>query len=259
MLAGQSFAILSFVIILALVWLCYRLLRGRGVLFTVVYEWEHALTYENGRFAGLLPPGRHLRVGLRQRDIFTMRNTDQVFTTAPVDVTSSDRFIFRLAASVTYRIADPREAFENGYQDQLRLAVSAALVRIAAERTLDGVLSDRAALESALRALLDAPIGGCEIRAVTIASVALPPEIRRLVTEIERARLEGAAALERARGEQAALRSLANAARMLKGNPELMNLRVLQALAAPGKARPTLILGQHGLLPLSNAESPSPP
>ena len=77
---------------------------------------------------------------------------------------------------------------------------------------------------------------------VTVAadgSVTLPPEIRRLFSEVERARLEGAAALERARGEQAALRSLANSARMLKGNPELMNLRLLQSVSGSAKASPT--------------------
>jgi hypothetical protein len=38
---------------------------------------------------------------------------------------------------------------------------------------------------------------------------------------------------------------------MLKGNPELMNLRVLQAMSGTsGKAQPTLVLGQGALLPI---------
>jgi len=90
------------------------------------------------------------------------------------------------------------------------------------------------------------------------SSVTLPPEIRRLFTEVERAKLEGLATLERARGEHAALRSLANAARMLKGNPELMNLRLLQALAAAnGKRPPTLVLGQGSLLPIGSEAASS--
>ncbi|MFT3988485.1 hypothetical protein [Aestuariivirga sp.] len=86
--------------------------------------------------------------------------------------------------------------------------------------------------------------------------VMLSAETRKLYSEFERARLEGLAALERARGEQASLRSLANAARMLKGNPELMNLRLLQALQGqPGKAPPTLVLGaSSGILPVSPDE-----
>ena len=54
------------------------------------------------------------------------------------------------------------------------------------------------------------------------------------------------AALERARGEHAALRSPANAARLLKDNPDLMNLRLLQALGSGGKGT-TLVLGDGAL------------
>ena len=183
--------------------------------------------------------------------MYTLRNTDQVHTTPFVDVTSSDKFVFRWSAVAIYRVVEPRVAFENGHVEKIRLAISAALIKLAGERTLDAILSDRAGLDSAFGALVGSPICGCEIRKAAIAGIALPPEIRRLFTEIETS-----AALERARGEQAALRSLGNAARLLKGNPELMNLRVLQALATPGKGRPTLVIGPNGLLPLrSEAES----
>ncbi len=71
--------------------------------------------------------------------------------------------------------------------------------------------------------------------------------------------MEAVASLERARGEQASLRALSNAARLLKGNPELMNLRVLQALSAgPGKAAPTIILsGGSGIVPVSTSAGAS--
>jgi regulator of protease activity HflC (stomatin/prohibitin superfamily) len=248
--------LLASIVILGLLWLANRLVQGRAAPFTTVYEWDHALAYVDGRFDRVLPPGRYMNVGLRRRDVYTLRNTDQVHTTPFVDVTSSDKFVFRLSAVAIYRVVEPRVAFENGHVEKIRLAISAALIKLAGERTLDAILSDRAGLDSAFAALVGSPICGCEIRKAAIAGIALPPEIRRLFTEIERARLETSAALERARGEQAALRSLGNAARLLKGNPELMNLRVLQALATPGKGRPTLVIGPNGLLPLrSEAES----
>ena len=55
------------------------------------------------------------------------------------------------------------------------------------------------------------------------------------------ARHEGVAALERARGETAALRSLANAGRLVNDNPGVLSLRVVQELAA-GKGN-TIVLG----------------
>ncbi len=228
-------------------------------LFVTVYEWEHALLYIDGRFSHILPPGRHFNLGWRRRDVYTLRRHDKILATAPLDVTSVDKMVFRLAATVTYEIADPELAFEANDRDgQIRLAMTVALTKLAAEHTLEAFLTDRAALDEKLLALAPSPVAGCAIKAIAITAVTLPPELRRLFTEVERARLEGLATLERARGEHAALRSLANAARMLKGNPELMNLRVLQALSTPNaKRQPTLVLGQGALLPVgSEAATP---
>jgi regulator of protease activity HflC (stomatin/prohibitin superfamily) len=227
--------------------------------FVTVYEWEHALLYIDGRFSQILPPGRHFTFGWRRRDVFTLRRNDHFFATAPLDVTSMDKLVFRLVAAVVYTITDPQEAFEAHDRDvHIRLAVMSALTRLAAEHTLDAFLTDRAALDEKLLSLVPSPVAGCAIKTLTITAVTLPPEIRRLFTEVERAKLEGLATLERARGEHAALRSLANAARMLKGNPELMNLRVLQALAAAnGKRPPTLVLGQGSLLPIGSEAASS--
>lgn len=56
-----------------------------------------------------------------------------------------------------------------------------------------------------------------------------------------KARQEGLAALERARGETAALRNLANAAQMIERSPSLIQLRLLQVLSQqPGN---TVVLG----------------
>ncbi len=57
------------------------------------------------------------------------------------------------------------------------------------------------------------------------------------------------------RGEHASLRALANAARLLRGNPELMNLRLLQAVNA-GQKSATLVLGGTALAPVSPAGMP---
>jgi hypothetical protein len=55
--------------------------------------------------------------------------------------------------------------------------------------------------------------------------------------------------LERARGESAALRNLANAARLLESNPALQNLRLIQSISAAGN---TLVMGlPTGFVPLN--------
>ena len=69
---------------------------------------------------------------------------------------------------------------------------------------------------------------GVELLDVDIRDVMLPGELKRAFAAVIAARKEGEAALERARGETAALRSLANAGRMLDDNPGLLQLRILQ-------------------------------
>lgn len=219
-----------------------------------VHEWEHGLLYVDGRFTGILEPGRYRVAGLKDRLILTLPRFERFETFGPVEATSLDSLSFRLAGVIAYTIVDPRAAHEGEYRQRLRLAASEALVQISAERILETVLAERASLGAAALAII-APVPGCTINALTISAVTLPPELRRLYAEIERARLEGQAALERARGEQAALRSLANAARMLKGNPELMNLRLLQALSASGGKGATLVLGREAFAPTGPNES----
>lgn len=219
-------------------------LRNRPHLSKTVHEWEHGLLYVDGRFVQTLPAGRYWTFGFRDRLVVTVPGGPISEVAHAVDVTSQERLSFRLSATILYEVIDPRLAHEGNRQELLRLAASDAAVQLAASRSIETLLAERQGLGPALLALLGEPVAGCRITQAFVTAVTLPPELRRLYSEVERARLEGLAALERARGEQASLRSLANSARMLKGNPELMNLRLLQALSG---SKTTLVLGRDSL------------
>jgi regulator of protease activity HflC (stomatin/prohibitin superfamily) len=105
----------------------------------------------------------------------------------------------------------------------------------------------------------DAAKIGIDVLAIAVKDVMFPADLKRAFADVLKAKQEGQAALERARGESAALRNLANAARVLEGNPALMNLRLLQSLSAAQNAGNTLVLGvPGGFVPL-NAKGGSPP
>ena len=94
---------------------------------------------------------------------------------------------------------------------------------------------------------------GINVLAVETKDLTFPADLKRAFAEVLKARQEGLAALERARGESAALRNLANAARVLDGNPALMNLRLLQSLVSAQNAGNTLVVGvPGGFAPLKN-------
>jgi len=76
-----------------------------------------------------------------------------------------------------------------------------------------------------------------------------PADLKRAFADVLKAKQEGQAALERARGESASLSAnLANAARVLEGNPALMNLPFdAVALDLQQNAGNTLVLGLPAL------------
>ena len=101
---------------------------------------------------------------------------------------------------------------------------------------------------------------GVQMHAIEVKDVMLPGELKRVFTEVLKARQEGQAALERARGESAALRNLANAARLLENNPALHNLRLMQSISAAGAAGNTLVMGlPTGFVPLKNGQAGARP
>lgn len=215
----------------------------------IVHAWEFGLLYVDGRFVRELQPGRHrLRTLGRKVEVLRLPNAPLVMAAPVTDVITKDRFALRLGAMAFGRITDARKLIENQrqYASRFQVIAAEALAAVAAERTLDILLDERPPLSADLFGRLSGKLEEIEIESVTLTSMILPPEIRRMLTEAERAKREAEAGLERARGEHAALRSLANAARLLKDNPDLMRLRTLQAVSPTGKGA-TLVLGQDAL------------
>jgi uncharacterized membrane protein YqiK len=107
---------------------------------------------------------------------------------------------------------------------------------------------------------------GIELHDAALRDITFPGELKKIFTQVVKARQEGLAALEKARGETAALRSLANAAQMVQRSPALLQLRLLQVLGQQGGN--TVVLGvpnattipvrDGGREQLPPAESPEP-
>lgn len=215
-----------------------------------VSPWEKGALYVDGGFERLLEPGRHrlFRLG-SQVHVVPINLAPSYLATGPIEVITADGVPVRLSATVIYRVIDAELALQHPAYEAVRLAASQALLTLASKHRLEALMARPEPFDEALAAAAGGLAGPAAIERMALAGVVLPPELRRSVTEVERARMDGLAALERARGEHAALRSLANAARMLKDNPDLMNLRLLQAVGAAGKGA-TIIVGEGGLTPV---------
>jgi len=256
-----SAAVIAIAIAIVAALRVWKEFAGNAVIVT---EGQRGVVYKFGVYTREVGPGRHWAFPGTQIKI--VNTNDLVLSVSGQEVMSQDRLAVKLTAVATYGVRDVRKALETsaeGHYSQVYRALQLALRDLAAELPLEELVDQRTKLDDRLtqKAHQGFEAQGCELLVANLRDVILPAEIRRLATEAVRAKMEATASLERARGEQASLRALNNAARLLKGNPELMNLRVLQALSAgPGKAAPTIILsGGSGIVPVSTGPEEAPP
>ncbi|HYH96804.1 slipin family protein [Hyalangium sp.] len=223
-------------VLLAVVLLLAVLLTARFVVRkTVVPEGHAGLLYTQGRYERTLSAGlywlwratQHVElVDLRLRSL----------TVPGQEVLCRDQVTLKVSVAVRYAVVAPDVAHHRvqSYTDHLYLAVQLALRTEAGQHPLEELISGRVALSEGLLARVaeQARGIGLAVEAVELKDVMLPAELRRAFAEALKARKEGLATLEKARGETAALRSLANAARMVEQSPALLQLRTLQTLGS---------------------------
>jgi regulator of protease activity HflC (stomatin/prohibitin superfamily) len=225
----------------------------------IVPEGYVGLLYQHGKFVELLAAGRHVRWG---RNV-TVNSTDTRKTSMPVagqEVLTADNIAMKLSLLMTYQVANAVKAAHEtqNWSGDLYNAAQLALRSVVSGVAAETLLTQRLDIAPQLLARVqpDAAKIGLTVHAVEVKDVMLPAELKRAYGDVLKAKQEGQAALERARGESAALRNLANAARVLEGNPALMNLRVLQSLASAQNAGNTLVLGlPAGFVPLKNGKA----
>ena len=118
------------------------------------------------------------------------------------------------------------------YQEVLHARVQLALRQTLAERDLDTALAERGELGRAITDQVreSALEFGVELHQVQVRDFMMAGGLRNAYAEVIQARQHGLAALERARGESAAVRNLANAAQLMAQHPGIMQLRLLQAV-----------------------------
>ena len=133
----------------------------------------------------------------------------------------------------------------------LALGLAIAVATLLATRIMVRRLRWARDLHVAFREVLapQAEAVGVRIQAAEVRDVMLPGELRKAFSEVLKAKQEGQAALERARGESAALRNLANAARLIENQPSLATLRFLQTLEASEGPRTLVMNDISTLLP----------
>jgi len=200
-----------------------------------IMEYEQGLRYTKGRFVGILQPGRYW-VNPRVTSITKVDVRERLATIAGQEVMSQDGVSLKLSIIARYRIVDAHRAHNEveNCHEALYAALQNQLRAIIGGAPIDDLLEKRSEFGSMLeqRGAEGTERLGLELMGVEIKDIMFPGELKKVFTQVVKARQEGLANLERARGETAALRNLANVAETVQRNPALLQLRTLQTLTA---------------------------
>ena len=238
---------MELVIVVLLVGLIAVVLLRPAVTIATVRDYQRGLRYRQGRLVGLVDPGTH--VALRPfTELQIIDGRPTAITVPGQEILTADGVALRVSLTARYVVADPVAAVtsDQSYVSALYAALHAGLREVVAGRTADEILAGRGELGPAVGGAVATELArlGVELLGVDVRDVMVPSELKRAFAGIVAARREGEAALERARGETAALRSLANAGRMIEDNPGLLQLRILQQLGSTSGN--TIVLGMPG-------------
>lgn len=201
-----------------------------------VKQFERGLKYTQGKFDGMLEPGRYAywnHPGAR----ITVQVLDtrvQQLKVEGQDIMTRDKVTLRLTLTVEYAPADAPTTVHAvaDVKEALYLAAQLAAREYVAGITLDELLEGRDALTRYLEAQVTprAESFGVRVHRVGVKDVILPGEMKTLLNKVIEAEKAAAANVILRREDAAATRNMANTAKVIAENPVLMRLKELETM-----------------------------
>lgn len=201
----------------------------------VFREYERGVVFMLGRFWRVKGPGLVLIIPVIQQVVRVDLRTI-VMDVPSQDVISKDNVSVRVNAVLYFRVVAPEHAIiqvENYYEATSQLAQT-TLRSVLGQHELDEMLSERERLNSDVQKILDAQTDnwGIKVSNVEIKHVDLDESMIRAIAKQAEAERERRAKVIHAEGELQASAKLLQASQVLAQQPEAMQLRYLQTLAA---------------------------
>ena len=199
----------------------------------ILREYERGVIFLLGRFWKVKGPGLIIVIpGIQKMVRVDLRTI--VMDVPSQDVISRDNVSVRVSAVIYFRIIDPEKAIiqvENRVEATSQLAQT-TLRSVLGQHELDDMLSEREKLNADIQGILDhtTESWGIKVTNVEIKHIDLDESMIRAIAaqaEAERARR---AKVIHAEGEFQASQKLAEAAGILGGEPQALQLRYLQTL-----------------------------
>ena len=199
----------------------------------ILREYERGVVFQLGRFWSVKGPGLIVLIPVVQQMVrLDLRIV--VLDVPPQDVITRDNVSVKVNGVVYFRIIDPQKAViqvANYLQATSQLAQT-TLRAVVGKHDLDQLLAEREKLNLDIQTILDAQTEawGIKVTTVEIKDVDLNETMVRAIARQAEAERERRAKVIHAEGEQQAAEKLLEAANILSGRIEAMQLRYLQTL-----------------------------
>jgi len=211
----------------------------------VLREYERGVVFLIGRFWRVKGPGLVIVIpGVQQMVRVDLRTV--VMDVPSQDVISRDNVSVKVNAVLYFRVVDPQKAIiqvEAYYEATSQLAQT-TLRSVLGKHELDDMLSEREKLNADIQQILDAATDawGIKVAVVEIKHVDIDESMVRAIARQAEAERERRAKVIHAEGELQASEKLLQAARVLSGTPQAMQLRYLQTLTQVAGDRSSTIV-----------------
>ena len=199
----------------------------------VLREYERGVVFTLGRYTRIAGPGFIIMIPVVQQMVrVDLRTVTQDVPSQ--DVISRDNVSVKVNAVIYFRVVDPESAILQ--VEDFRRATSelaqTTLRSVLGKHDLDEMLAERDKLNRDIQEILDSQTDrwGIKVSNVEIKHVDIDDSMVRAIAKQAEAERVRRAKVINAEGEQQAAQKLVDAANIMAGNPQSMQLRYLAAL-----------------------------
>ena len=224
----------------------FLLLINNQLRRITIYEYQKGLKYSKGKFAGILETGQYWYIRF-WTTIICIDSRSSYVSVPGQEVLTADGVTLKVSVIAMYEIVDPYQAVNQiqDYRDALYSILQVNVREIIGNTSAEQLLQTRNEIDQKLIDGTKEKIKniGLNLLSINLKDIMFPGQLKQIFAQVVKAKQEGLAALEKARGETAALRNLSNAAKMFESNPNLLQLRLIHALGESGGN--TIVFGMN--------------
>jgi regulator of protease activity HflC (stomatin/prohibitin superfamily) len=202
-------------------------------LIRQINQYERGVVLTMGKYSKTWEPGWHIIIPVFQR-VMKVDIRVKAVDVPDQEAITKDNIPIRINAVIYFRVMDPRKAVldvQDFFYAVSQLAQT-TMRNAVGEVTLDQLLSSKKQVSEGIKKTVDQASDpwGIDVQSVELKDIVLPDSLKRTIAKVAEAEREKQAVIINSQGEVAAASNMAEAAKLLSGQPGALHLRTLQSI-----------------------------